>query len=292
MAREYGFGTWKELKAQVEGAAVPGGAEGIRQQAAEDPDKVARVLREMLTTPRTAALLLFALGQQTTSALMKHLSDAEIETVVEAFSYLDEVSEKEQEEALAEFARQRQDSGETRPVNQDHADFAFGALAGAVGRRRANEIFERHQISASEEISRPPLSQEYLTQKEALAAKVRRIPTRQLGPQELQDLVVGLAEVARAEGIVALESFVANSAGLEKILQDGLCLIIDGTAPGLVADLLDTQRQALVAAVDTRCKMIVAGVRAIQQGENPRIIAHKLAAYYNVPTDQVAEPSS
>ena len=292
IAREYGFGTWKELKAQVEGPAVPGGAEGIRELAAEDPDKVAGVLREMLTTPRTAALLLFALGQQTTSELMKYLTDAEIEAVVEAFSNLDEVSEKEQDEALAQFARQRRDGGDTRQVNQGHADFAFGALAGAVGRRRANEIFKRHQISASVEISQPPLSEEYQANKKALAEMLGRTPTRQLGLEELRGMVVGLAEVARAEGIVALESFVESSVSLEGILRDGLCLIIDATAPEVVADLLDTQRQALIASVDTRCKMIIAGVRGIQQGENPRIIGHKLGAFYNVPTDQVAEPSS
>jgi hypothetical protein len=223
---------------------------------------------------------------------MKHLSDAEIETVVEAFSDLEEVSEKEQDEALAQFARQRQTGGEARQVSQDHADFAFGALAGAVGRSRANKIFQRHQMSASDEISRPPLSQEYQEQKRALAERVRRTPTGQMGLQELQELVVGFAEVARAEGVMALESFVASSAGLEKIVQDGLCLIIDGTVPDIVADLLDTERQALVAVVDTRCKMIVAGVRGIQQGENPRIIEHKMSAYHDVPTDQVAEAAS
>lgn len=292
VAREYGFGTWKELKTHVEGAAAPGGVEGIGQQAAEDPDQVAGVLREMLATPRAVALVLYALGQQTTSELMKHLSDAEIETVVEAFSELEDVSEKEQSAALAQFGRQSQEGGQTRQVNQDHADFAFGALAGAVGRRRANEIFERHHISASKEMSRPPLSEAYHASKKALAEKILRTPTRQVGLQELQELLVGLAEVARAEGVVALEGFVASSAGLEKILQDGLSLIIDGTAPGTVADLLDTERQALVAAVDTRCKMIVAGVRGIQRGENPRIIEHEMSAYHNVPIDQVAETSS
>ena len=279
VAREYGFGTWKQLKAEVDGAGTS--VARLQQLAVESPEDVARIVRLMLATPPQAATFLYALGQQTTGALMKYLSDAEIDVVVGAIAGLDEVSGSQQAGALAEYDRLRQGGERGAPrINQSNADFAFGALAGAVGRRRANEIFQQQQISASEEMAHPPLSQEYHAKKAALTEKLLTTPTVQLGLDELRQVLVGLAEVARAEGILEFEAFVRDAAGLEGLLRSGLSLIIDGTDPKVVDDMLTTQMQTLVANFETRCKMIIAAVRDTQDGQNPRIIDHKLGGFY------------
>lgn len=188
IAREYGFASWQKLKASTSG--VSGGVERIRQLAAKDPDLVASIVRTMLAVPPKAATLLYALGQDTASHLMRYLSDREIETVVSAISGLEEVSEQEQIDVLAEFARIRHaDHGRPPKISQPHADFAFGALAQAVGRRRASQIFDRQQIALSDDVKAPPLKKEYVEAKKALQKQIARIPSRELNLDELLELM-------------------------------------------------------------------------------------------------------
>ena len=279
VAREYGFTSWQKLKAGTTGVADD--AERIKQLAAKDPDLVARVVRTMLAAPQKAATLLFALGQDTSSHLMKHLSDREIEIVVSAISGLEDVSQQEQTDVLSEFDQIRH-AGNGRPprISQTHADFAYGALAQAVGRRRASQIFDRQEIAPSHELKTPPLKKEYVEAKKALQKQIARTPTRELNLDELTKLIVGLAEIARAEGVLEMARVAEGAADLESLIDNAFKWIADGTDPDMVTDLLDAEMHSLVGNFETRCRMIIGAVTAIQKGANPRLIEHQLMAYH------------
>ena len=171
-------------------------------------------------------------------------------------------------------------------------------------------------------------------------------------PSELIEKIVGFAETARREGILALEQAVEEAD--DAFLSDGVRLAVDGTEPDLIADILDTEltflesrhkfgqelfqrmgdtgpafgmigtliglvlmlqsmedpsaigpamavallttlygaimAQVLFLPVAAKLKtysdqeilskkMIIEGIMSIQQGDNPRIVEHKLSVF-------------
>lgn len=58
-------------------------------------------------------------------------------------------------------------------------------------------------------------------------------------PTELIQRIVGLAETARREGILALEHIVDNRE--DRFLAQGVRLAVDGTAPALITDIMQTE---------------------------------------------------
>jgi len=60
-------------------------------------------------------------------------------------------------------------------------------------------------------------------------------------PHELIDKIVGFAETARREGILALESAAADAN--DEFLSGGIQLAVDGTEPDLITDILETELQ-------------------------------------------------
>ncbi len=96
---------------------------------------------------------------------------------------------------------------------------------------------------------------------------------------ELIDLVVTLSERARRMGLLAREDDLDNIK--DPLLKKGLLLVVDGTDPVVVRDvlyafMLSSYRGGigLLKAV-----MILEGVLAIQSGDNPRLIAEKLSVF-------------
>lgn len=61
------------------------------------------------------------------------------------------------------------------------------------------------------------------------------------------DKIVALAERARREGILALESEVSNFAEEDPFLALGLRLVVDGTEPEIVEDILENQIESMAA---------------------------------------------
>ena len=149
-----------------------------------------------------------------------------------------------------------------------------------MGPRRAAEILDRQNIVSRRKAPKPKLSAEYRNLKSALRKKVRRIPTLQLSLEELKDLIVSMAEVTRIEGLQALESFTGESARLEGLLKEGLMLAVDGMEQEKVTSLL-------MSNYETRCRMIIGGIASLQQGDNPRVVEHMLAAFYKPRADSV-----
>lgn len=68
-------------------------------------------------------------------------------------------------------------------------------------------------------------------------------------PTELIERIVGFAETARREGILALEQAIED--GDDSFLSTGVRLAVDGTEPDLIMDILETE----LAFVDERHKL-------------------------------------
>ena len=181
---------------------------------------------------------------------------------------------------------------------------------------------------------------------------LKTIKTSAASPNELIEKIVGFAETARREGILALEQAVEEAN--DEFLSGGIRLAVDGTEPDLIMDILETELlyieerhnqasemiaraaemapafgmigtlvglvlmlkdmsdpaaigPAMAVALLTTLygsimanvflnpiaaklkiyskgevlskRMIIEGIMAIQQGDNPRIVEHKLSVF-------------
>ena len=91
--------------------------------------------------------------------------------------------------------------------------------------------------------------------------------------------MIELANLARKEGILSLEEQIEKSD--DQFFKTGLSLIVDGTDPDLVKDIMSVK---ITTSFKTGAEllsqfMIRDGVIAVQAGMNPRIIEAKLLAY-------------
>lgn len=103
----------------------------------------------------------------------------------------------------------------------------------------------------------------------------------------LIDAIVKAAEQARTSGLLSLER---NLDGLEdELLRLGLQLVVDGTDPEIIRDLLTTR----VLSSNQKGKrlveqlIIVDGVLSIQAGDNPRIIEARCFAFLGEDASQL-----
>ncbi len=85
---------------------------------------------EELSARKKVAILMIALGQETTAEVMKYLSDPEIEMIAQSITELDVVTTEQEDEVLEEF-EQLLVAG--KYVSQGGIDFARGALEKALG---------------------------------------------------------------------------------------------------------------------------------------------------------------
>ena len=73
-------------------------------------------------------------------------------------------------------------------------------------------------------------------------------------------------------------------------MREALQLIVDGKKPDLLRDMLQT---CLVRAIfpqqETRCRMIIEAMMAIQSGDNPGVIRHKMATFYLASSDAMQD---
>ena len=91
--------------------------------------------------------------------------------------------------------------------------------------------------------------------------------------------IVNLANITRAQGVLALEQQIEKTD--DRLLQIGITLIVDGTDPEVVKNIIDT---IIINTNKTGTEllsqlMVREGLLAIQAGYNPSIIKAKLLAY-------------
>ena len=95
--------------------------------------------------------------------------------------------------------------------------------------------------------------------------------------------MVALAQLARREGVLALEESVKNDTSY--LLKKGITLVSDGVCPEVVRDILTT---LMTYSQYTNAELLerliyVEGALSIQAGENPRIIEEKLSTFLGEP---------
>lgn len=147
----------------------------------------------------------------------------------------------------------------------------------------ANNLGREDRIAWPPTADRPPWSGDLED------AETRQPPEDPLGGRGLEDLAIDdlarifgeLTTTAKREGILGLDEAV-NYRGP---LGEGLRLAVDGTYPALVEAMLDTRRSTMVRNRRLRLTMMRDGVAALQAGDNPRIVWHKMQAHYLDPEE-------
>ena len=111
----------------------------------------------------------------------------------------------------------------------------------------------------------------------------------ELSYDELHQLFVGMGERARSEGILALES--VGNAATDEFVKLAINLVVDGTEPALIMDILETWTKSLMHEHERRYQdllhengvkytKVIEAMMAMQAGDNPRVIEHKLSVIY------------
>ena len=104
----------------------------------EEPDE--------LPARRKVAILMIALGQETTAEVMKYLADVEVEQIAQSISELDVVTTEQEDEVLEEFESLLLAG---KYVSQGGMDFDRGALEKALGPRKAQALLDRVSSTTS-----------------------------------------------------------------------------------------------------------------------------------------------
>lgn len=112
-----------------------------------------------------------------------------------------------------------------------------------------------------------------------IESRLKEKPVSRCGVGEVANILTDIAIVARREGLSKLDDLVAFID--DSFLAQGLRLVIDGTLPDLVQDMLETRLVAWKTYFETKCDMAKTGVLSIQAGDNPRIVAQKLRNHFD-----------
>lgn len=120
-------------------------------------------------------------------------------------------------------------------------------------------------------------SKQYLAMKRTVNQLAKR-PLSQLSLDEINELLVGFAEIARLEGILALEDLVKNPG--DEFFAQGVRLAVDGMEPPFIDSILETWMRSLMHEHEVKYMKIIEGVGAIQRGYNPRIVEQHLKVLY------------
>ena len=120
-----------------------------------------------------------------------------------------------------------------------------------------------------------------------IAALLQR-PLDQLTANDMVELWLKIAEQARRFGILSLEQTADQAAN--PFLREALNLVVDGTEPKIIRDLLQTRLQrAILPQLRTRGLIIIEGLKSIQAGYNPGIIRHQLDALYATQSEELPQ---
>jgi hypothetical protein len=105
-----------------------------------------------------------------------------------------------------------------------------------------------------------------------LKAVMRKRPMSDRDATEACELLKEFAEVARRYGILSLESTGLVGAVDEWYARMGLKLVVDGSDPGLVEEILDAKKKALITEYERKLDVIRMALVGIQKGQHPGFI--------------------
>ena len=101
-----------------------------------------------------------------------------------------------------------------------------------------------------------------------------------LKPDQVREMVYGLATMVEASGITSLEALAEGCKS--EILAEGIRLAVDGTEPALLREIIEVRADTYLRYLDTRRRVVIEGVASICRGDNPRITQHKAKSCYVV----------
>jgi flagellar motor switch protein FliG len=193
------------------------------------------VIDEMDARARVAVLMI-ALGQDTTAEVMKYMTDYEIQDIAQAISELDVITTEQEDEVLAEF-EQLLTAGKF--VSMGGRDFARGALEQAFGQRRAQGMLDRlgssgksgfqmlRHVDAGQII--PFVSKEH--------PQTIALILSQLDPAQAAGVLNGLSESKQADVAFRIAQMEHISPQVIRDLEENLATDLQAILSGQVTDI-------------------------------------------------------
>lgn len=124
----------------------------------------------------------------------------------------------------------------------------------------------------------------YAARKRSLLERLAAGPTSWMSLEDLADMLVGLAEIAREEGVLTLQDAEASLAedGGDALLGYGLRHVIDCVGRDRTRDLLETRMATHLQQQEARCRLLIDGIVALAAGESPEELRERLANHCGV----------
>lgn len=171
---------------------------------------------------------------------------------------------------------------------KDEMAFREGAKPSDIDKVRTRILKVADRLRGEGQITTPPPaktparrkpkpSKRYLAVKRSARTLSKR-PLMQLHLDEINRMLVGFAEIAKREGVLALEDMVKNVQ--DAFLDKGIRLTVDGTEPSHIETVLETWMDSLLREYEVRYKKVIEGLGSIQRGYNPRLIEQRLQVLY------------
>ena len=124
--------------------------------------------------------------------------------------------------------------------------------------------------------------------KRALYTRQKTASVARLSFEELAQLMVEMSELAYAEGVLALDGI--DDCIDDPFLKEGLVLVTSGTDRPLVQDYIEDRRRSTLRLLETRCRIIIEGTTALQNGYNAWMMSGRLSALYEAAPETDAHP--
>lgn len=191
---------------------------------------------EELSPQQKVAILMVALGEDTTAEIMKYLSEPEVESISQAISETDVVTTEQEDEVLEEF-EQLLIAG--KYVSQGGLDFARGALEKALGPRKSQEVLDRvtsttssgfyvlRNVEPSQII--PFISKEH--------PQTIALILTQLDPQQAAGILSGLPLETQSDIAYRIANIGNISPQILRDLEESLTLDLEAIISGQVAEI-------------------------------------------------------
>jgi flagellar motor switch protein FliG len=182
------------------------------------------------------AILMIALGQDTTAEVMKYMNDMEIEQVAQSIAELEVVTTEQEDEILGQF-EQLLLAG--KYVSQGGIDFARGALEKALGPRRAEDLLDRVNSTATSGFYMlrnvdpnqiiPFVSKEH--------PQTIALILSQLDPNQAAGVLNGLSEEVQADVTYRIAQMQTISPQVLRELEDSLATDLKAILAGQVTEI-------------------------------------------------------
>jgi flagellar motor component MotA len=119
-----------------------------------------------------------------------------------------------------------------------------------------------------------------------LAAAMQCGKDEKEGLRPLIELIAGLSDHGRTNGLLSLEDKIPALRDTEPLLALGLTLVVDGVDPSEVSAILEhaIASEAQKGIALARNLLILDGVLGIQSGINPRTLKVRLSAFIDAQT--------